>query len=230
MSEQRYKKDYLQDYKGILIWEVGSSIFKMELKLADNPVLKKSVEKIGSSIELEFYYSYEASTAFFHDVRSCPSHYSSNEQCHECEKVREIYDKFEANLHKLQIGDTFKIKAALIHNDQSELPLRIQSFKDYELLIVACEEDWLRLPDTIEGIKKKQELEEERLPREREEESYLKKELREAKWENRKYRFKQYFGKSPNTNQIIVTVIGTTIANQILPRIFKYIYHLFFSN
>ena len=76
------------------------------------------------------------------------------------------YYKFEANLDQLQFGDTFKIKAALIHNKKSELPVRVQSFKDYERIEVACTEYWLRLRDTPKGIKKKQKLQEQRLQKE----------------------------------------------------------------
>ena len=88
----------------------------MELKVEDNPVLERSVEKIESSIELEFYYNYGISTLFFHDIHSCPSRYSQDESCAECDKMREIHDKFEANIYFLQVGDTFKIRAALINN------------------------------------------------------------------------------------------------------------------
>ena len=39
MNEQRYKKDDLQDYKGILIsQDRHSGRFRMELKVEDNPI------------------------------------------------------------------------------------------------------------------------------------------------------------------------------------------------
>ena len=232
MNEHPYKAKDLQDYTGILTSECSGGTFKMELKLEDNPVLERSVEKIESSIELEFYYNYGLSTLFFHDIHSCPSRYSQDESCAECEKMREIYDIFESNLYHLQFGDTFKIKAALINNRQSELPVRIQSFKDYEPLTVACKENELRRTDTPEGIKKKVELEEQRLQREQDEKANQEQTQKDTRWRKRKDSIKQYFGERPNTNQIIVTVIGTTIANQIpnIVKFVKYIYRLFVSN
>ena len=48
----------------------------------------------------------------------------------------------------------------------------------------------------------------------------------------KKESIKQYFGKRPNTNQIIITAVGTTIANQIpnIVQFVKYIYRLIVSN
>ena len=45
MSEQRYKVEHLREYRGILTSGIGNSRFKMELKVEDNPVLERSVEK-----------------------------------------------------------------------------------------------------------------------------------------------------------------------------------------
>ena len=191
MNEHPYKAKDLQDYTGILTSECSGGTFKMELKLEDNPVLERSVEKIESSIELEFYYNYGLSTLFFHDIHSCPSRYSQDESCAECEKMREIYDIFESNLYQLQFGDTFKIKAALINNRQSELPVRIQSFKDYEPLTVACIENELRRTDTPEGINKKYEREQQRLQREREEEERRKEEEERRKEEEERQKEKE---------------------------------------
>ena len=231
MSEERYKEEHLQEYTGILTGHNNhNGKFKMELKVEDNPVLERSIEKIESSIELEFYYNMGLSTLFYHDIHTCPSNYDPYPECHECKDIKDRHYKFEANLHQLQIGDTFKIKAALINGKLSELLVRIQSFKDYEPLTAACTEYSLRLDDTIEGINNKKEIEEQKLQREQERASNEEQAQKEAKRRKRKESIKQFLGKSPNTNQIIVTVIGTTIANQILPRIFKYIYRLFLSN
>ena len=191
MNEHPYKVEHLREYTGILTSECSGGTFKMELKLEDNPVLERSVEKIESSIELEFYYNYGLSTLFFHDIHSCPSRYSQDESCTECDKMREIYDKFEANIYFLQIGDTFKIKAALINNDQSELPAEIHNFEKRQPLTVACTEQRLRLDDTPEGINKKYELEQQRLQREREEEERRKEEEERRKEEEERQKEKE---------------------------------------
>ena len=99
MNEQPYDKEDLAEYTGISTSECSGGTFKMELKVEDNPVLERSVEKIESSIELEFKYTYGLSTLFFHDIHSCPSRFSQDESCAECDKMREIYDKFEANIY-----------------------------------------------------------------------------------------------------------------------------------
>ena len=127
MNEERYKAEHLQNYRGILTsLNAQNGRFKMELKLEDNPVLKKSVETIEPSIELDFYYNYDHSTLFFHDIHSCS--YNRNENCPECQKMRDVYNIFQTNIYHLKIGDTFKIKAALINNDWSELPRRNPEF------------------------------------------------------------------------------------------------------
>ena len=100
MSEQPYKAEHLQEYTGILTSGIGNSRFKMELKVEDNPVLERSVEKIESSIELEFYYDWNPSTSFFHAIFSCPKH-SKNEQCDECDNVKDKYYQTENNLKRL---------------------------------------------------------------------------------------------------------------------------------
>ena len=206
MSEHIYKAEHLEVYTGILTeHNIHDSTFKMELNLAENPILKKSVDEIESSIELEFRYGIIISTLFFHDGKG----------------TRDIYFKFEAELRELQIGDTFKISAALINGDLSELPMRIHSFKDYEPLTAACTEYGLRLPDTEEGIKKKQELVDQNLKAKRDAKKNREEEQIAAKWQKRKDSIKQYFGRKPNPNQIIVIVVGTTIANQLLPKIFN---------
>ena len=242
MNEQRYKRDHLQDYRGILIsQDRHSGRFRMELKVEDNPVLKRSIEKIESTIELEFYHNYGYSTQFFHNIHTCPSIYSRDEKCHECEDMRRIYDRFLLNLERLQFGDTFRIKAALTNNDRSELPVKIQSFKDYERITVACVESYLRLDDTPAGIYKKYGLEQQKLQREREEAAEKEREkerekaaqeeaAEKAKRRKIKEGIQQFFGKSPNINQIIATIVVTTIAYQILPRIFKYISQFFSPN
>ena len=236
MNEQPYKTEHLQDYQGILTSDdARSERFKMELKAEDNPVLERSIEKIESSIELEFYYNMGHAMLFFHDIFSCPS-YREKKECHECEKMREIDRKFSSNIKNLQVGDTFKIRAVLINNARSVLPREINNFKSYEPLIVACDEYSLRLPDTPEGINKKYALEQQRLQREQEEEEKSKENEEQARKDAetriRNERIQQFFGKRPNLNQIIVTVIGTTIANQIpnIVKFVKYISRLFVSN
>ena len=72
MNELPYKVKDLQDYTGILTQHVDLDKFKMELKVEDNPVLKKSVEEIDSSIELVFHYNLGTSTLFFHNIHRCP--------------------------------------------------------------------------------------------------------------------------------------------------------------
>ena len=123
MSEYQLKQEHLQDYTGILTsHNKNGGNFKMALKAEDNPVLQKSSEIIESNIELEFYYNMGLSTLFFHDIHSCPNR---NGKCVECEDIKDKHYKFEANLDCLQIGDTFRIKAALVNNKQSELPVKI---------------------------------------------------------------------------------------------------------
>lgn len=235
MNEKPYKVKDLQDYTGILTQHVDSENFKMELKVEDNPVLKRSIEEIDRSIELVFHHKLGTSTQFFHNIHRCPCTRQSERRnesgrCNECDKIIETYDIFISNLKNLQVGDTFSIKAALINNQQSELPVRVQSFRDYKRIEVACVDYYLRLPDTPEGIKKKLELEEQRLQQERENEDNRKKAQKDARLRERKESIKQFLGKRPNINQIIVIVIATTVANQILPRLFKYLYNLIFQN
>ena len=234
MSEQRYKAEHLREYTGILTSGIGNSRFKMVLKVEDNDVLKRS-EEIGSSIELEFYYDWDPSTSFFHAIFSCPKH-SKNEQCDECDNVKDKYYQTENNLKRLQVGDTFRIMAALFKDRRSILPPEVIDFKNYQPLMVACDEYQLRLPDTPEGINKKHEREQQRLQREQEEEEKSKEDeeqaQKDAKTRKRNESIQQFFGKRPNLNQIIVTVIGTTIANQIpnIVKFVKYISRFFVSN
>jgi len=131
MNEEPYKSEHLQEYKGILTsHDAQSGKFKMELKVEDNPVLKERwTQKDKSAIELEVRYNGGPSTMFFHNRHTCPL-YLENKECRECERIRETYNKFEANLHRLQFGDTFSIQAALINNKQSVLPAEIHDFKD----------------------------------------------------------------------------------------------------
>lgn len=231
MSEYLLKQEHLQDYTGILTSHNKNGNFKMALKVEDNPVLKKSIENIESNIELEFYYNIGLSTLFFYDIHSCPNR---NGNCPECEDIKKKHHKFEANLDRLQIGDTFRIQAALVNNKQSELPVKIH-FKAYESIIVACTEYRLRLDDTPEGIKKKVEIEEQRLQREQDKKANEEQARKDARRRKRKESFQQFFGKHPNLNQIIVSAIGGVIAGIILttivnpiPRLFRYIYIIFF--
>ena len=156
MNEQRYKEEHLRHYWGILTSEVESGSFKMELKVEDNLVLQERLmKKIKSSEELEFEYDIDQSTKFFHDMHLCKI---KTEDCPKCQEVIETYNKFELNIRKLQVGDTFGINAAFISNYVSVLPQEIGDLKKYKSLIVACKKgyvDSLRLPDTIEGINKK---------------------------------------------------------------------------
>ena len=229
MSKHSLEQEHLQDYTGILTsHNRNNGNFKMALKVEDNPVLEKSIEKIESSIELEFCYNMGLSTLFFHDINSCPNR---NEKCPECEDITEKHFKFEANLERLQVGDTFKIKAALVHNKQSELLVKIH-FKAYERIIVACTEYWLRLDDTPEGIKKKVEIEEQRLQREREEEDRRKEEEDRRKRQKKWNRLEQWLAKYPNIIKIGGAIIGATVVNQIpnIVKFVKYLFRLFVSN
>ena len=236
MSEHRLKQEHLQDYTGILTsHDENSGKFNMMLKIEDNPVLEKSSEKIESSIELEFYYNRRLSTLFFHDTYSCPIE-NQNGNCPECKDIKDVHHKFETNLHRLKVGDTFRIQAALVNNKQSELPVKIH-FKAYERIIVACTEYWLRLNDTPEGIKKKVGIQEQKLQREQDEKANEEQARKDARRRKRKKSIQQFFGKRPNLNQIIVSVIGGVIAGIILttivnpiPRLFRYIYYFLFPN
>ena len=237
MNEQPYNAEHLREYTGILTSEFSGGRFKMELKVEDNPVLERSVEKIESSIELEFYYDWNPSTSFFHAIFSCPKH-SKNEQCDECDNVKDKYYQTVNNLKPLQVGDTFRIMAALFKDRRSTLPPEVIDFKNYQPLMVACDKSPLRLPDTPEGINKKYALEQQRLQREREEEEKSKENeeqaQKDAKWEKRKEKFQQFFGDSPHITQIITSTIGGLIGGIILttivepiPRLFRWIISFF---
>ena len=243
MNEQPYKAVHLREYRGILISNLSNGIIKMELKVEDNPILERSTEPIESSIELELFYNMGHSTSFFHNIFSCPKS-SQNEECDKCEKVKGMYYKTELNLQHLQIGDTFRIKAALFKDGGSTLPGEIKDFKNYQPLIIAFDEHSLRLADTPEGINKKYEIEQQRLQREREEEERLKEEEESLKEEEERLkeeeerrekrekweRLEQWLAKYPNILKIGVAIIGTTIANQGLRFIGEKIYHLIFKN
>ena len=202
MNEQPYDKEDLAEYTGILTSEFSNSRFKMELKVEDNPVLKRSVEKIESSIELEFYYDWDPSTSFFHAIFSCPKH-SKNEQCDECDNVKDKYYQTENNLKRLQVGDTFRIMAALFKDRRSTLPPEVIDFKNYQPLMVACTEYQLRLPDTPEGINKKYEREQQRLQREREAEEKRKEEEERAKRNEKWDRIEQWLDKRKNIQKFV---------------------------
>ena len=116
--------------------------------------------------------------------------------------------------------------------------MRIQSFRDYQRIEVACGDYWLRLPDTPEGINKKYELEQQRLQDEREVEAKRKADekqaQRDAKLTKRKKIIQQFFGDSPYITQIITSVIGGLISGIIIatiiepiPRLFRYILSFF---
>ena len=72
MNEQPYNKDHLENYMGILTSKLRNGTFKMELKAEDNPVLERLIEKNESSIELEFRCDLRTTTAFYHNIVSCP--------------------------------------------------------------------------------------------------------------------------------------------------------------
>ena len=238
MNEQPYDKEHLEEYTGILTSpDARSHTFKMELKAEDNPVFERWTEKNETTIELEFRHNLGPSTMFFHNMQTCPNNLQKVD-CNECESIRKIYDIFVENLYHLQFGDTFKIRAALINNDKSVLPAEIHNFENYQPLLVACTARRLRLPDTPEGIKKKHEREEQRLQQERE--SEVKRQegeeqaQKDAKTRKRNESIQQFFGKRPNLNQIIASVIGGVIAGIILttivepiPRLFRWIISLF---
>ena len=239
MNEHPYKVEHLREYTGILTSKFSNGNFKMELKVEDNPVLKgRWTEKNVSSVELNFHYNLGPSSSFSHNIFSCPK-YSKQEQCDDCDNIMGIDKISETNLKHLQIGDTFIIMAALFKDGRSTLPGEINDFKNYQPLIVACEENRIRLPDTPEGINKKYELEQQKLQREREEEEKrieeeekrkieADKAKRREKWD----RLEQWLAKYPNIMTIGVAAIGITFLNQI-PNIIKgvkYLYTLWFSN
>ena len=232
MNEQPYDEKHLEEYTGILTSDdARNERFKMELKAEDNPVMERWTQKDKSTIELEFKYNLGPSTMFFHNRHTCPL-YLQNKKCRECERIREIYDIFEANLYQLQFGDTFSIRAALINNKQSVLPAEIHDFKRYQPLWVACTADRIRLDDTPEGIKKKHEREEQRLQREREEEERrIEEEERRIEEEERRKKaekwekLEQWLAKYSNILKIGGTIIGTTVLNQI-PNIIKGVKYL----
>ena len=226
MNEQPYKEEHLQEYTGILTsHDAHSENFKMELKAEDNPVMERWAQKDKPTIELEFRYNGGPSTMFFHNRQTC-----ERIECPECARMQKRYDIFAANLYHLQCGDTFRIKAALINNDRSVLPAEIHNFENYQPLWVACTEYPLRLSDTPEGIKKKVELEQQRLQRERDKKTQQEEAEKKAKRKKRKESIKQFFGGRPYIAPIIVSVIGgiiLTIIVQQTPRIFKYLMNIF---
>ena len=237
MNEQPYDKEHLEAYTGILTSpDARTERFKMELKAEDNPVMKRWTQKNESTIELEFRYNLGPSTMFSHNMHTCPNNLQKVD-CNECESIRKIYDIFVENLYHLQFGDTFQIKAALINNNQSVLPAEIRNFENYQPLLVACAESRLRLLDTPEGIKKKVELEEQRLQREQDEKANQEQTQKDARWRKRKEKIHQFFGESPYITQIIASAIGGVFAGVILttivepiPRLFLYLYRLIFQN
>ena len=223
MNEQPYKVEHLQEYTGILTSpDARRDQFKMELKVEDNPIMERCTQKNGSTIELEFRYNGGPSTMFSHNTHAC-----QKIDCPECARLRKIYDIFYENLDHLQFGDTFKIKAALISDKQSVLPAEIHNFENYQPLLVACTEHQLRLDDTPEGIKKKHEREQQRLQQEEEKKANDEQAEKDARRTKRKESIQHFLGKRPNLNQIIVVVIATTIANQILPHLFRWIISFF---
>lgn len=228
MSKHQLKREHLQCYKGILTSSYNNEIFRMKLKVEDNPVLEKSIENIEYGIELEFYCNLGISTLFFHDINSC---IDRDNNCSKCEEIKDKYYKFESNLYHLQLGDTFTIQAALVNNKQSELPVKIP-FRDYERIIVACTDSGLRLNDTPEGIKEKVKIQEQRLQQEREEKKRWKKEENKRKRQGKWSRLDQWLTKYPNVMKIGVAIILTTVLNQMsnIIKFGKYLYSLFVSN
>ena len=237
MNEQPYDKEHLEEYTGILTSpDARSHTFKMELKAEDNPVFERWTEKNETTIELEFRHNLRPSTMFFHNMQTCPNNLQRVD-CNECESIRKIYDIFVENLYHLQFGDTFKIRAALISNNQSVFPPEIHNFENYQPLLVACAESRLRLPDTPESINKKYEREQQRLQREREDEVKRKEEEEKRKIEADKakgrekwVRLEQKFAKYPYTIAIGVAIIGTSLTYEGLRFIGKKIYSLIFPN
>lgn len=228
MNEQRYKTEHLENYIGILTNNDTPGKFKMELKVGDNPVLRRWTEKSESTIELEFKYNYGLSTPFFHDIHSCPLRRAGDESCPDCQNMSETYDEFVSNLEQLQLGDTFRIQAALINGKQSELPMSIPNFKAYEPLTVACEKYWLRLPDTPEGIKKKQEFVDQELEKEQDAETRREKERKKEKWRNFWMVLDGRFSKYPNIRNIAISVIVGIIIGVSSRIIFEVLKNMFF--
>ena len=240
MNEHPYDPKHLQEYTGILTSpDARGEEFKMELKAEDNPVMERWTQKEKSTIEVEFRYNLGPSTMFFHNWQTCPN-YLNQVDCNNCTEMRVRYDIFKKELFRLQFGDTFKIKAALINNDQSVLPAEIHSFENYQPLLAACTTDAIRLPDTPEGIQKKYEREQQRLIEEHEAEEKRKADeaqaRKDAKWENIKETLQQIFGEGPYSITIIGTAIGSVLAGIIfgalvepIPRLFQSIYFLISS-
>ena len=83
--------------------------------------------------------------------------------------------------------------AALFKDRRSTLPPEVIDFKNYQPLMVACDKSPLRLPDTPGGIKKKVELEEQRLQREQDEKANQEQTQKDTRWRKRKDSIKQYF-------------------------------------
>ena len=238
MNEHPYKEKHLEEYTGILTsLEAQSGRFKMELKVEDNPVIKERwTQKNESTIELEFKYNGGPSTMFFHDWRTCPI-CTNGEICDEREEMQKMYDAFQSNLYHLQFGDTFRIRAALINNDQSVLPAEIHSFENYQPLLAACTYHRLRLDDTPEGINHKYKLEQQRLQEEREvevkrkaDEEQRKEEADKAKRREKWDRLEQRLANYPNIMKIGVAIIGTSLTYEILRFIVQKIYRLIFPN
>lgn len=214
MNDKRYKREHLILCRGILTNNVQTTLFTMKLiGIDDCPRLENARKKYNESIELEFSFAKGFSELFFHDLTQ-PA----------------LHEKFLYQIRNLQVGDTVRIPAAVIKDDHSiyletiddllsSLPLIVSSEYPKTAIQAAHEAAIVgggglllgRLRDTSEGVKKKKEYIQQV---EREVERKRKKQQKKKNADRWK-RFKQYFGEHPNTNQIIVTVIGTTIANQI---------------
>ena len=222
MNESPYDQNHLVEYTGILTSDnARNEKFKMELKAEDNPVMERWTQKEKSTIELEFRYNGGPSKMFFHNRLTC-SNYLDGVDCNECKRMQKMYDIFSANLHRLQFGDTFKIKAALINNDQSVLPAEIHNFENYQPLLVACNASPLRLPDTIEGINKKREYFEKKEREAKEKERKAKEEAQRLKKLHEEPFFNKLLDKlSPYVPEwlvkgVIIAVIGTFIGGVLL--------------
>ena len=227
MNEQPYQLKHLREYTGILTSpDARGDTFTMEIKAEDNPIMERWTQKNGDTIELDFRYDIENSTMFFHNWRTCENRINRVD-CEECQRMSRNDDIFRENLSHLQFGDTFKIRAALINNRQSELPAEIHDFKSFQPLLVACQGDSLRLPDTPEGITKKYEREQQRVQDEDKRKEEEKQAQRDAERTQKIETLKQFLGKRPNTNQIIISVIGGLISGIILTTLFPRIQHLY---
>ena len=201
----------------------------MELKVQDNDVLKRSKTTKSSKV-VEFLCDYTYSLQFFHNIHLCQI-----ENCSDCDNTQKRYSRFEIDLSSLQLGDEFKISAALTNGHESMLPPEIEDIGAYQPLLVACPEYYnqntLRLPDTIEGINiKREHLEqkekeaEEVVEKEKEVEEKRKRKQWINRWKDPVNRLNQHLKEYKPTYTLISGLLGGGLfIKYILPLFTKYL-------